>query len=365
MLINKGLGIGEAGTMIIFLLPSLLVLVLPMSILLAVLIALGRLSGDSEITAMKASGISLYQMLPAFICFCGMGFVITGMLTLYLLPVGNHAFKNYLLELAKKHSESAIEEKVFNDSFNEIMVYADRFDRKKKRIKGILISDKRDPAVPVVIVAENAMIFSDSEKGALLFKLFNGSLHRLEKKSMSYQYAVFNQYEMTLQTGDSIKQKKVKPGEITTGELIRISRERDRTIHRPSSTTTKINVEIHKRFAFPFACLVFGILGISLGMHWSRGGRSYGFVVSIAIVFFYYLFLNIGENLAKSGYFFVSLGIWMPNVVLGAFGIYLFRKAAQEKQVPLILFGKKYFKIVSDNTKKWINKKNSPSQLKT
>ncbi len=353
MVINKGVGIGEVGTLILFLMPSLLVMTIPMSILLAILICLGKFSGDSEITAMKASGISLHQMLPPFAVFCVFGFVLTSVLTLYLLPRANYTFRNHLFELAKKYSEATLEEGVFNDSFEGMVIYVNRFDRQKNRINGILISDKKDPDLPTVIVAEEAKIFSDPETGGFLFKLFKGSLHRLDRKSKSYQYAVFNTYEMNLQLEGPEDERKLKKREMGIGELMQISRDRKKT----GRSSARIDVEIHKRFAFPFACLVFGLLGVSLGVTWRRGGRSYGFVFSIVIVFLYYLLLSIGENLAKSGYVFPFMGIWMPNVVLGIFGLTLFRKVAREEPVPLQWIGVLHLKPAIIKTKQWFKKK--------
>ena len=328
MVINKGVSITEVGSMVMLLMPSLLVMTLPMSILLSVLICLGRLSGDSELTAMKVSGVSLYQLLPPFTVFCVAGFMFTSLLTLYLLPMGNHAFRSQLVDLAKKHSGATLEEGVFNDSFDGVVVYINKFKRKKNRIHGILISDKRESDFPTIIAAKYANIFSVPETGGVLFRLFKGSLHRFNSKDSSYQYALFDEYEMNLQFESGEEERELKRREMGMLDLIKMARKK----RQGGSSAVRIKVEIHKRLAFPFACLVFGLLGLSLGSVWRRGGRAYGFVLSIVIVFLYYLFLSIGENLAKSGYLFPFMGIWMPNVVMGAVGIYLFRRVAREQE---------------------------------
>ena len=184
MVINKGIGIGEVINLILFLLPSLLVLTIPMSILLAILIALGKLSADSEIIAMKSSGISLYQMLPPFALLSVLGFLVTNLLTLSLLPKGNFAFKDHINKLAIKYSGASLGEGVFNDAFEGMVIYINKFNREEKRINGILVSDRRDLEFQNVIVAKDAVILSDGKTG-VLFRLFNGSLHRLNRRSMS------------------------------------------------------------------------------------------------------------------------------------------------------------------------------------
>jgi lipopolysaccharide export system permease protein len=333
MVINKGIGIGEVGTLILYLLPSLLVLTVPMSILLAILIVLGKLSADSEIIAMKSSGISLFQMLPPFAAFCVIGFVLTNILTLNLLPRGNQALRNRLIDLAQTHALANLEERVFSDIIDDMVIYIDRFDTEQQMINGILISDRRDPQTPILMVGENAVILSEPENKSLLIRLFNGSLHRQERGSGSYQYAVFGTYEMSIPLkGLDEKKAKIKNRERSLSALLKGSAD-SKTSPRDS---IRMKVEIHQRFAFPFACLVFGLLGVPLGIYWRRGGRAYGFMLSIVIVFLYYLFLSIGESLAKSRVLLPSLGMWMPNVVLGALGIYLFRKAAREAEIPLL-----------------------------
>ncbi|MEI6125026.1 MAG: LPS export ABC transporter permease LptF [Pseudomonadota bacterium] len=332
MLINKGVSLSEISVLIWYLLPSFLVLTIPMSILLAILIALGKFSSDAELLAMKASGVSLYQLLPPFAALCIAGFLFTNTLTLYLLPKGNYAFRTQLIELAKKHSDTAIEEGVFIDSFDNIVLYINSFDKEESLVNGIFISDKRDPTLPTVVVAKHAVIISDKDNSNILFKLSDGSLHRFDQKSRSYQYALFNTYDMSIQlTSADDDEIKIKYKEMEIRTLIALSRERTKN----NVGSKNIDIEINKRLAFPFSCLIFGLLGISLGGYWRRAGRSYGFIVSIVIVFLYYLFLNLGENMAKSGYLFAFMGIWMPNIILGSLGIYLFLKTAREKPLPL------------------------------
>jgi lipopolysaccharide export system permease protein len=355
LLINKGVSLGEVFTLIWYLMPSFLVLTLPMSILLAILIALGKFSSDAELMAMKASGVSLYQMLPPFALLCAFGFAVTNLLTLYLLPKGNYAFRTELVEIAKRHSEANLEEGIFIDTFDGFVLYINSFDKEEAQVHGIFLIDKRDTKQQTVIVAQTATIIADQNSTTIFFKLQDGTIHRFDPKSLHYEYALFNNYDMNipLQDIDDDEPFRIKYKEMEIGALWALSKERQ----EKKSSAIKINVEIQKRLSYPFACLVFGILGVSVGSFWRRGGRSYGFILSLVIVFVYYICMNLGENLARSGAVFTIIGVWLPNILLGGAGLYLFRKAAREKPLPFLVWSERIIGRAIDSGLVWLRRK--------
>ncbi len=359
LIINRGLPVSDVIILISYLTPSLMVLTIPIAVILSILICFGKLTADSEITAMRASGISIYQMLPAFSVLCVLSFIFCNVLSLYIVPKSNDAFRTLLFDVARQHTEATLEEGVFNDFFPNIVVYIAGYDKKENLVKGIFISDKREAQYPTVIVAEHANIISQPGYSRILFKLNNGSIHRFDSKSESYHYAVFDKYEMAFSLlSDDEKEGRIRVKEVGTFALFNLYKDKgpeDPMFYR-------IAIEIHRRLAYPFGCLVFGILGISLGYARRRGGRSYGFVVSLIIVFLYYMLMNIGENMTKGGYMPVSAGVWLPNIIIGSFAIYLFKKAASEKPVPVVLIFERYFIILHN---KFTNLLNSIKEKKS
>jgi len=89
-------------------------------------------------------------------------------------------------------------------------------------------------------------------------------------------------------------------------------------------------VELQRKFSIPFACLVFALVGIPLGIQPVRAVRSRGFALSLALTFCYYLFLSAGETIAKRGLLPAAPALWLPNMALGSLGIYLFVRATRE-----------------------------------
>ncbi len=350
LVINKGVGVDEMIKLIVFLLPSFFTLTIPMSLLLAILITLGRLAADGELIALRASGVSLYQILTPFIALCVAGFIITNFVTMFLLPQGNKAFRSHLFNLSQKHSEANLQERIFNDDFEGLIIYINEIPGKGQHMKGILISDKRDSEIPSLIIGEEGMIISDQNSLKVTLRLFNGSIHRLSRDSLSYQKATFDTYDMNLILSDeqSEQESETKYSEMGITTLIRFVQERERA-HKSS---IKIQTELHKRFSFPFACLVLGLIGIPVGAYRRKGSRSYGFVLCMVVLFLYYLLLNIGESMAKRGILYPVLGMWLPNIILAALGIYLLLVVAREHPLPFIYWLDEKITVIGDLLRK-------------
>jgi len=122
-------------------------------------------------------------------------------------------------------------------------------------------------------------------------------------------------------------------------------------------------IEIHKRFALPFSCLIFGLLGMSLGVYLRRGGRASGFMLSLIIVVLYFLLMHLAEEVCKGGNMPPGIGMWMPNGAMAALAVYLFYKSIKEKPFPLsVLYAKKIAPLLDRAVEQliksvnWINK---------
>jgi lipopolysaccharide export system permease protein len=354
LVINKGVGLDEVIKLIVYLLPSFLILTIPMSLLLAILITLGRLAADGELIAMRASGVSLYQILAPFLALCVVGFIITNLVTLFLLPEGNRAFRSHLFNLSKKHSEANLQERIFNDDFEGLIIYINEIPGKGQHMKGILISDKRVSAVPSLVIGEEGMIISDQDSLKVTLRLFNGSIHRTARDSVAYQKATFDTYDMNLAlSGDESEQEsEISYRDMGITNLIKLINEREKA----NKSSVRIQTEFHKRFSIPFACMVVGLMGIPVGAYRKKGSRSYGFVLCMIVLFLYYLLLNIGESMAKRGILPPFWGMWMPNIILGILGIYFLRVVGREYPLPFISWLDEKVTVISGLLKRKLEK---------
>lgn len=328
MIVNRGVGLSEILMILVFFSPSFFIFTIPMAVLLSILITFGRLSGDSEIIAFKASGMSLYQLfLPVSIFSIG-AYLLTTFLVLYGLPWGNQGFKTTLYKIAQTTANLEIKERVFNDAFDGLVVYVEKVPIEGKKMEGILIYDERERGKTNTIFANEGFLSSNPVSQEVILRLFNGDIHRFDPQSNVYQKVKFDTYDLRLEFGRAISSlgKRLRDHEMSIDEI----KEKIWIKRRLGEDTTGQEVELQKRSAIPFACIVFGLLGVPLGIQPRRSGRSYGFVFSILILLTYYISLTASEILALRHTLPIFLAGWAPNFLFGGLGIYLLIKAANE-----------------------------------
>jgi lipopolysaccharide export system permease protein len=347
LFVNKGIPLSFILKFLYCLLPSFLVLTIPMATLLSVLTAFHRLSSDNEMTALKASGVSLYQLIGPVLGFAFAAYLATSFLSLESVPQANAASRSLLFEMARSRAYVGVRERVFNDDFDGIVLYVDQIKPRSFQWDGVFVSDARNPSKVNTIVAQEGEILSDPEKLTVTLRLRNGSIHRLGDEPDSYQKIDFKTYDLRLDLKTELRSQKAKTKNLADMSLHELGK--TLALLRSHNADTKpLWIKIHEKFSIPFACLVFGILGIPLGLQYrsARAGRSRGFSYAIGVILVYYLLTNAGTSLAERGVILLEVGMWGPNAIFLAAGIYLLIKAANESPVWLLVWiGKKTGRI--------------------
>ena len=328
LVISRGVPLADVSRMILYLMPSFLVFTIPMAFLLAVLLAFGRLSADNEITVMKAGGISLMQLMPPVV-LCG---VCAALLTLGAstvgVPWGNSSFKNLSVAVLKQNVAATVREKVFWDDIPGIVMYTEHYDEEHHTLKGVIINDGRDQSRPLTIFAADGVIAGGPNRNDIRLVLNNGSIHAVGAAE-EYRLVHFGQYIMTIGgagQGGTLGRNEL---DMTVPELLG-------QIGNPATTKAvrlKTQSELHSRFAFPFAALVFAVVAVPLGMQNRRSGKSAGFATSIAILLAYYVVQSFLRTLADKGTLPPVLALWLPNLIFLGLGGYLLLMASQERSV--------------------------------
>ncbi len=328
LVVNRGGSLSNILMLFLFISPSFLIITIPVSVLLGTLLTFGRLSSDSEITAFKASGVSLYQLFFPISVFALATFLLTSLLVFYGLPWGNRGFKATLYRLVQSKADIEIKERVFNDAFSGLVVYVDRVPLQGNHMEGILIYDQREKGKSNTILAKEGFIINNPESQEIILRLRNGDIHRFEPEAHTFQKITFDTYDLKLELAKTFAaiEKKLKDWEMSIVDI----REKMEETKRTGGNTTPYEIELHKRYAIPFTCIVFALIGVPLGIQPHRSGRSYGFILSIFILIAYYVSLTASEILAARKIIPAFSAGWAPNLLFSGLGIYLLVKTASE-----------------------------------
>ncbi|MGQ9858473.1 MAG: LPS export ABC transporter permease LptF [Thermodesulfobacteriota bacterium] len=340
MILRQGVNAWEVIKLLAYLVPSFLPLAVPMATLIAGVICFSRLSADMEITAMKASGISLYQMLPPVAGFSVVMFLVTLFLTLEGAPWGSYAFTELAFQMARKHISMAIKEGVFNELIPGLVIYAERFRLEEGIMERVFVNDRHSSKVPMQITAGRGEIrrLGQNQEAGLAIRLENGTVYQASPREGKLRQIHFDLYELEVESSMGDAQQRLKgkrPEEWDIRGLISNLKARTARGKKPSR---ELVIEIHRRIAIPVGCLIYGILSLPLAIQSSPRSRSHGFVLGMCAIVSYYLLFAAGRTLAETGAVAPWLGIWGANMVFGAITMVLLGRAAKEKPTEAVVW---------------------------
>jgi LPS export ABC transporter permease LptG/LPS export ABC transporter permease LptF len=314
-------------SLLLFLLPPLLSLTLPVALLLAVLIACGRLSGDLEVAALKASGVGPLRLFRPFLVVGLLVSVLTGGLTLVVNPWASAAFEKRLFKILQSQAVTAIQERTFSGAFAGIALYVEEVSPSQVALRGVLASDDRNPGLSRIIVAREGRLLSDEEQRRLTLRFLDGAITESDARDpRRFRYTSFRLYDLNLPVAASPRaagQEGKPEKEMGLGQLVATAQ----SAGRDQARAAPYWVELHKRFALPAAALVFVLVGFPLGVRSYRGGRAAALASSFAVVLSYYILSTSLEGPALNGRLPPGLAIWLPDLLFGLLGLGLLRAA--------------------------------------
>lgn len=337
LVLKHGVSLWSVFKMLAYLLPNTFALTVPMSLLVAVLLAMGRLAADLELVAMRAGGVSLSRLQAPLL---GVGLALSlGMAAFneYALPQANLAYKQLFYQIVSNKSDVAIQEKSFVRDFEGMIVYVNgrvkgARGKQADRLEQISIVKPRTETEPTQwIQARWGRVVSDAARLNVYLELNDGTVQfsPLGKPSQLTELG-FVRSRVDLDIGGALQQSQTdakKPQEMSLRELTPL------LAKMPDSDGRKRGyaVELHRKWSLPFACLAFVLVAFPLGSLTRKGGRMLGFVMALAVIFVYYLLLSLGETFSLDGRMHPMAGIWMPNLALFALAAALSWAVTREK----------------------------------
>ena len=326
MAARNSASLGTVAKIFVFMLPNIMSLTIPMAVLVGVLLGLSRLAADSEVTAMRAVGIGVWFFVRVVSVIAILSWGISLAVSLYIAPKATAAFLREETSLTNQQASFAVEPRVFYEDFKNYVLYVQdiRAGAGASRWQRIFLADLSNPVAPKVTTAEEAVVANGGDH-TLLMRLRNGTEHEEVSTNggTQYQVSTFVESELPLAIGT---QEDAHIG--TNNTPILAMGNRVLYEHTKGPGGRGYLIELHKRFAYPAACLVLMLIGIPLGISSRRGGKSAGFVLTIALVFIYYFLSLIGVSLAREGKVPVFAGVWAANILFAFFGLLLLRQMA-------------------------------------
>lgn len=323
LLVQSTNPLADLGRILAFSAPHIVVLTIPIAFLLGILVGVGRLSQDSELVALRASGIDLLGLYRPIAVLALVLSLITGFVMIYVLPRTNRVVSGMRLQLSTFLIAQRIQPGVFSPEVAGRRIYVEKASADRRTLEGLIVSDTSNPADGErLTIARRGALELEQEEGRLWLRLEDAVTHHTAQDARGYDRASYRTQRLLLDdTNPKERFENTRPDkqlrEMTVPELIR----RARTTADPTLAGLSW-IEVHKKFSFPAACLVFGLVALPLGVVNRRGGRAAGFAVSTAIVVGYYLLYASGEAWAIRGTITPFLAMWLPNILLVVVGLW-------------------------------------------
>src|SRR5438034_4253195 len=330
LIVRQSATISDTWTISLAIIPNVLTFTIPMAVLVGILPGFGRISSASEAIAFRASGLSMVRLLfPVMllgVIGCGASLAINASVA----PGTASRLRELRYEIAARQVSLEVKPRVFNESLTNLVLYVENTAPEGFRWDGIMLADMTQPDQPRVTFARSGNLFKDDENHAFVLTLTSGSTHVVSPLSPDrYSFDTFE----TTRISVPIPETPAKPDKPTIQEIA--TRTIWNNMHAKTATREE-QIEFHRRFALPFACLVFTLVGLPLGVSTTRGSRSMGLVLSLILMLLYYLAFIGGTRIAGTVQFSPFLGAWLPNLVFATLGLILQARSDREHENRLL-----------------------------
>lgn len=332
---EKGLPLDIAIEVFLLKLPDFIVLAFPMSVLLATLMGYSRLSADSEIVALRSCGVSIYRaIVPAVV----MSLFVTGLTFAFnelVVPAANYRATITLEKAMNREKPPFRDRNIIYTQFDRVrkdnghkvkvmtrLFYAEEFDG--NRMKGLTILDRSEGNLSQVVVSESATW----NPGQNTWDFFNGTIYLIGEGGSYRNIVRFEHQQLQLpRTPLDLAARGRDYGEMSIAQ----AKERLAIISQggDEDKIIELKVRIQQKYALPFVCVLFGLVGSTLGIRPRRASKATSFGISIVIIFGYYLLAFITNAFGQLGILSPFMAAWLPLGIGLAIAIGLLIRASR------------------------------------
>ena len=333
-MIAKNVPAGTILRLMATLLPQALALTIPMALLIGLLVGLGRLSADREVVVMMACGISPYRLLQPVLVFSVACWGLTSWVMLKAMPDGNQRYREITQEIVMDRAEGEVRPRVFFEDFPSLVLYVHEVPLDGKGWLDVMAADTSNPSSPVIYLAKRGRMMIDRHARTIHMVLEDGARHTTKLDDpAAYEVLKFESTILALDPSAVFPRTGPQRGEreMSVEDLAQRAAELAASGQSPHNPI----MEIHKKFSVPIACFVFALLGVALGASHRKDGKLAAFVLGIGVIFAYYVIMFTAQSLTKGFWMPAWLAMWVPNIILGAAGMFLIARRARSADQPI------------------------------
>ena len=339
LIVRNSAPLPSVAEIFLFTLPTTFTITLPMGVLVGILVGLSRLAADSEVTAMRASGIGAGMFVRTIAIFAIAAWLLGMLNSIYVAPKSADRLDRLQARLRSSQASFEVQPRVFYEEFKNVVLYVqDAVPSSGKSLwRGIFLADISDPASPKITLAQRGALLSDAPDKLRLHLEDGTQQEMIPQAKDQYSITTFESTEIPIQmpsSSDRAPHDLLPVAELGLHDLLKNAALEDqeadrlRVINPPVSGSRRLaaryyRIEFQRRFALPAACLVLAMVGIPLGLSARKGGKSTGFVLTILLVFVYYFFSLTGVSLARQGKVTPWQGVWAGNIFFFFCGLVL------------------------------------------
>jgi len=338
MLLSQNLGVFDIMRLFVYLSPFFMMLLTPIACMLSVFLTFLRMAADRELTALKASGVSLYQLLPAPIVFCTLCSLFSLYISLVGVAWGMEQFKVSLIEFARTKTKLSLQAGVFNQEFPGLTIYAQQVDLDSGDIRFVFVQDKTSKAFTTTVVAPEGKVTTDTENEQIKVVFKNGKIYRRVDENLEVLH--FGNYAVRLPLGGMLTSmgfSRMSLKEMSFKRLLEVSS--DESLQKQlldsgridASKLRAVPTELQKRLALPLACLVLGIFSVPIACVFRALKQQHGLLLALGVFLVYYSLFTVAESMGESSPRIAPFGVWVPNLLFSLGGLTFLRHAVHER----------------------------------
>lgn len=327
-----GLELTFLDTLLVFLYlsPNFLLIMMPVSAMLAVFLTFLRMGSDKELIALKAGGISLYQLIKAPVVFGVLTTLLCFWISFSLVAVGANNFRSHIMDIAQNRVNIALQPGIFNQDIPNLVFFAKKVDVQNGSLAEVLVEDTSNKDATLTILAPFGNLNVDYLKSDIVMLLKEGVIYSTSRdKTIKLN---FDEYIIRFSLQSLFKGfdlKPIQPDEMSWNDLTAFDTKK--MAKEKTWIGNKIEIEMHRRWVFPLSCLILSIFAVPIAASFQGVHRQSGLVFALIIFFTYYVLISMGMNLAEYSGMNPYLTVWLPVFLFFAVSLYGVYLSANER----------------------------------